>query len=187
MEDFKKLIEDKKASDRKQRRVSLIVISIFILITAIVFLIVIGIRKENSLLIETLDTTKVKKDSLAQILNDTVKFISKRMESEIIECIGNPTGRVTPDGIPLYNLTMRISDTSIVSDLKKVEYYFDDDTYSPKLKVSNDSSNFFRIRITSSWGCLPRVPVYLYYKNDRVDTIIFPMCDKIKIQLSERK
>jgi hypothetical protein len=179
MKELEKLIEVKKASDKKQRRISILIISISLITLVGVSIITSRIRYENV----TLIVTKSRNDSVEQRLSETVKSLSEELKSNIIECVGVPTGRRTINGLPLYDLTMRISDTSIVSALKKVEYYFADNTYNPKLKSSDDSSGFFSIHITNSWGCMTTVPVYLHYKNNTIDTIRFPMCEKIRLRL----
>jgi hypothetical protein len=133
-----------------------------------------------------LDTTKLiltRKDSLVKTLNDTLKIVRLDLKKEIVECIGLPLGTNTANGLPKFNFILRIKDTSLIVELSSVGYYFDDVTYRPKLKISSNAKNNFSIAVNNSWGCMAMVPVYLHFKNNTTDTILFPMCDKAKITL----
>jgi hypothetical protein len=185
MNDFEKLIEEKKQSDRKQRKTTFLFILLSLAVIAAIYLFTINTKKANDVLSQKLDTVQVIKDSLSKKLNDTLSFMTKELKSDIIECIGIPTGRETSNGLPLYEFTLRITDTSIISSLKKVDYYFADDSYHPKLKSSDNPLKFFGIKIPNSWGCMPTVPIYLHFKDNSIDTILFPMCNKAKLKLPQ--
>jgi hypothetical protein len=184
--DFEKIIEEKKATDKRQRKISTIILLICIAVILLIFYSVTKKQKANADLTQKLDSAKVivsLKDSQTKKLSDTLSTIKKEIKKEIVECIGIPTGTKTANGLPKYNFTIRIKDSSIISSLNSVDYYFNDDTYNPKLKTSINSQNKFSIVIPNSWGCMPIVPVYLHYKNSTRDTILFPMCDKAKLDL----
>lgn len=185
-DELEKLIESKKQNDKKQRRVSVfIILSAFILISFIFFLIT-QKQKTNEILKQTVDSTKVamkKNDYVVKQLKDTLKKVRKALKVDIIECLGIPLGTETKDGLPKYNFTFKIKDTSLLSRLSSVDYYFDDITYNPKLKTSFNPKNNFSIKISNCWGCMNIVPVYLHYKDHNIDTVFFRMCDKAKIVL----
>lgn len=172
MNDLEKLIENKKAFDRKQRINSLMVILLLLLIIVIIFIFTTKTREHN------IDLQKEKDTAIA--INNLLKA---ELKIDIVECIGVPNGSYTANGLPLYDFKMKISDTLLNSSLIKVEYYFADVSYNPKLKCSENSKENFSIGITNSWGCMSIVPIYLYYKDSRIDTILFPMCKKAKLQL----
>jgi len=181
MDNIEKLIENKRKSDRRQRIFSLVLILTSLVILFLIFIFTKNTKENNLKLESKLDTTEIIKDSIEAKLNN----LSEKNKTDIIECIGVPTGGKAISGIPLYDFTICIIDSTIISSLNKVEYFFADDTYNPKLKISENASNNFSIKITNSWGCMSIVPVYLYYKNNNVDTINFPMCDKAKLKLPE--
>lgn len=122
-------------------------------------------------------------DSLNKEINKLRAALKMNNGNEIIECLGKPTGSYSSTGLPMYNFIMRISKPSISEKLSKVEYLFDHYTYNPKLKPSKNSKTNFSVEIRNSWGCLNIVTIFLYFKNNQVDTIAFPMCDKAKINL----
>jgi hypothetical protein len=185
-DELEKLIESKKQNDKNQRKISVIIIlSAFILLFFIFFLIT-QKQKTNEILKQTVDSTKIaitKNDSVVKQLSDTLTKVRKALKADIIECFGIPSGTETKDGLPKYNFTIKIKDTSLISKLSSVDYYFDDITYNPKLKTSTNPKNNFSIKIFNSWGCMNIVPVYLYYKDHNIDTVLFQMCDKAKIIL----
>lgn len=183
MEDFEKLIAEKKLLDKKQWRINVLITFISIVIIVIIINLTTKTKNINETLTNKLDTAYVIKDSLARKLKDTLQIISKKYESDIIECFGFPTGKKTSTGLPMYNFTIRIFDSSILPTLKKVDYYFADDTYNPKLKTSDNAIKHFAININNSWGCMNIVPVYLHFTDNRVDTIFFPMCKKARLDL----
>lgn len=153
-----------------------------------VFALFIGVYALISRQSELIDTTEnlIKKDIQQQsILQDTISKIKESIKKDTIECIGVSTGTRTSSGLPKYNFTMRISDSSITTLLERVDYYFDHYTYTPKLKSSDSAITNFRVQITNSWGCMNIVPVYLHYKTHQIDTIFFRMCDKLRLDLPE--
>jgi hypothetical protein len=185
-DELEKLIESKKRNDKKQRTISLVIISVAIALIFFIFYSITQKQKANETLSQTLDTTKLiitKKDSAVKRLNETLTTVRKEVKNEVIECIGVPTKTTTAEGLQKYNFTFRIKDRSLISELIRVDYYFNDVTYHPKLKTSVNSQNNFSISIPNSWGCMNIVPVYLHYKDNRVDTVLFSMCDKAKIIL----
>ena len=185
-DELEKLIESQKQNDKRQRRTSLIIISVAAMLIFIIFYSITKKQKANETLVQTLDTTKVlitKKDSIVKQLKDTLMKVKRNLKEEVVECIGVPLGTTTTTSLPQYKFTIRIKESSLISQLVKVDYYFDDITYHPKLKTSTNSKNNFSISINKSWGCMEIVPVYLHYKNNSLDTILFPMCDKAKIVL----
>lgn len=185
-DELEKLIQLKKQNDKKQRTISLVIILLSIGLISFIFYLTTQKQRTNENLTKTLDTTKqiiTIKDSIVDQLKDTLKTVRKDLKAEIIECIGVSTGTTTSNGLPKYNFTIRVKERSLVSELSSVEYYFDDVTYHPKLKTSNNPKNNFSITIPNSWGCMNLVPVYLHFKNNAIDTVFFPMCDKAKIAI----
>jgi hypothetical protein len=181
MSNLDELIENKKKSDKKQRIISMIFTSISLIILFVIFMLIKNTKEDNL----ELGNKLVTKNKITDSLENRLNTISNAFKSDIIECIGVPTMRKTVTGLPLYDFTMCITDSITILSLKKVEYFFADDTYNPKLKISENASQKFSIIITNSWGCMNIVPVYLHYKNNNVDTINFPMCDKAKLKLPE--
>ncbi len=185
-EDLQKLIESKKNNDKKQRTISLAIVFVSLTLIIIIFYSITQKQKTNQLLQQSLDTTKVtiqKHDSIVLKLEDTLTKVRTNSKKDIIECIGIPLGTKTRDGLPMYSFTLRIKETSIITKVLSVDYFFDHPSYQPKLKKSNTSKNNFSIVIANSWGCMNTVPVYIHYKNNKTDTVIFKMCEKIRIQL----
>jgi len=181
MNNLEELLEKKKADDKKQRIITTVIVSLSIVAVLVIFSVVTITNKTNVDLIKNIDTTKL----VTQRLNDTIQFYSKELKSDIILCVGKPTRRITSNGLPKYNFTFEISDSAIISNLLKVDYYFADDSYNPKLKSSDNAENKFKIFVNDSWGCMKIVPIYLHYKNDKVDTLLFRMCDKARLDLPE--
>jgi hypothetical protein len=185
-DELEELIESKKKNDKKQRNISLIIILFAFILLSFIFFLITQKQKTNEILRQTVDSTKIvitRNDSVVKQLSDTLTKVRRALNGDIIECFGIPTGTKTKDGLPKYNFTIKIKDTSLLSRLSSVDYYFNDITYSPKLKTSNNPGNLFSIKIPNSWGCMPIVPVYLHYKDRNIDTILFRMCDKARIIL----
>jgi len=149
----------------------------------IIFVSITNTKKDNQILNKRLDTVQLVKEALSQKLDNTLRAISKELKTDMIECIFKPIGTQTADGLPLYHVIMRITDSSIIPSLNKVDYNFDHYSYTPKIKSSHDPRKNFSISIPKSYGCLDIVPVYLHYKNNKVDTILFSMCEKARIML----
>lgn len=88
-----------------------------------------------------------------------------------------------PNGNPLYTFTLRLTDSTLVKKVKKVDYYFNHPSFNPKLKSSIDKYNNYSLSYRG-WGCMEMINIYLHYEdNNKIDTIFFPMCDKTKIEL----
>jgi hypothetical protein len=145
------------------------------------------IKKITDSVIKTSNNKAIPNKKLYDSLNTEIKKLSAALKMNngngLIECLGKPTGTYSSSGLPMYNFVMRISKAGISEKLSRVEYLFDHSSYNPRLKPSKSSKTNFSIEIRNSWGCLDIVTVYLYFKNNQVDTIAFPMCDKAKIDL----
>jgi len=176
MDNFEELIEQKKASDRRQRKITAVIILVSIAIVFIIFHFTTKTKNANETLSQKLDTAVTN----AKKLTDTLKMISN---NNVVECTGIPTGTKTSSGLAKYDFTLRINDKSLNNLLNSVDYYFADDTYNPKLKTAVDAKKNFEIVVKGCWGCMSIVPVYLHYKNSRIDTIFFHMCEKARISL----
>lgn len=140
-------------------------------------------KKDNDLA----DTQKVlvKKDSITHVLKRELILEKKQNKTEVVECTANLLKQKMPNGDPMYQFTLRICDSTLVPELKKVGYYFDHPSYNPKLKISTTKSNHFAVSY-KGWGCMNTVPVYLYHLDASVDTIVFNMCEKTKIVLDKQ-
>lgn len=183
-EDLEYLIREKEASDKRQRIKSLVIILISIVTIFIIYFAIIKKEKINQTLTLSLDTAKtvaLRNDSVVSTLKKTLIEIKEEKKEDIVVCTGVPAGTRTSKGLPKYNFTFRIKDSSLVSQLDSVDYYFADDSYNPKLKRSTSAKTNFRIYVPDSWGCMPILPVYFHYKQGNIDTIYFPMCEKSKI------
>ena len=131
----------------------------------------------------TTENQLVRKDSVASLMNDSLNTVRKIIQDDLVECNAVLLNESMADGKPLYIFTLKVKDSLLVTKLKQVDYFFDHPSYHPKLKVSTDARNAFKFTYRG-WGCIENVPVYLHYREgSRVDTVIFPMCDKTKIEL----
>jgi hypothetical protein len=61
-------------------------------------------------------------------------------------------------------------------EVLKVQYYFDNPTFVPKLWDSYDSKNGFQLKYTG-WGCIDTVQVTLVSRDGKTDSLPFKMCD----------
>jgi hypothetical protein len=185
-EELERLIEEKKKNDHRQRKTTLLVIVLSVVGLIIILLLVTKKQKQNETLVQHLDSASAvvsQKDSDLYKLNKTLIETKKENKADLIECVGTPTGTKTASGLPKYNFTIRIKGSPVIAELDSVEYFFNDPSYNPMRKKTKDSKMKFSIYIPNSWGCMPIVPVYLYYKDRHTDTVLFPMCDKSRISL----
>jgi hypothetical protein len=125
------------------------------------------------------------KDSITHALKKELILEKKQNKTEVVECTANLLKQKMPNGEPLYLFTLRICDSTLFPDLKKVGYYFDHPSYNPRLKISTTQSNHFAVSY-KGWGCMNTVPVYLYHEDASIDTILFNMCEKTKIVLDKQ-
>ncbi len=185
-EDLERLIQEQKENDRNQRKTTLLVIALSVFVLIIIFLLVTKKQKQNETLAQHLDSASavvIQKDSELYKVNKTLIETKKENITDLIECVGVPTGTKTASGLTKYNFTLRIKKSAVIAELDSVEYFFNDPSYNPMLKRTKNASMKFSISIPNSWGCMPIVPVYLYYKDRHTDTVLFPMCDKSRISL----
>ena len=97
-----------------------------------------------------------------------------------VECTSMLLHEKSPDGISLYAYTLRLTDSNLVKKIKSVDYYPDKPSYSPKLASSANAQNNFSYSFRE-WTCFDTVSIYLHYKDsNKVDSIQFPMCEKMK-------
>jgi hypothetical protein len=176
MDNFEELFEQKMASDRRQRIITILIIVVSFIVVFMIFHFTTKTKNANETLSQKLDTAVYN----AQKLTDTLKMIAS---ANAVECIGMPTGAKTASGLPLYDFTFKINDKALVHSLSSVDYYFDNDTYNPKLKTVASAQNNFEIVVKGCWGCMSILPVYLHFKDSRIDTIYFHMCEKSRINL----
>jgi len=185
-EELEKLIQSKQEADKRQRKISFLIIFSSLVLIFFIYYSITQKHKENVNLIQTLDTTRnssEKKDAALTRLNDTLQIVKREVRVDMVQCVGTPTGTKTQSGLPKYNFVISIKKGPVIAQLESVGYFFNDASYRPMLKLSDDPKSNFSIRIPNSWGCMPVVPVYLHYKDKTTDTIIFPMCEKSKIAL----
>jgi hypothetical protein len=184
-EKFREILEEKKASDLKQRRITVFVVLGSLVLLAIIYVSATRQQHVNSSLQQELDTTKtvaVRADSVTNKLRDSLNDMNRQMRG-VVECYGVPNGQKSRTGLTEYNFTLGIRDTGLVSRLSHVDYFFADPTYSPQIKTAHNPRDNFRLTIYNCWGCMTVVPIYLHFKSGATDTINFPMCDKAKIRL----
>lgn len=81
-----------------------------------------------------LDIAQMVKEAMSQNLDNKLRVISKEVKTDVIKCIFKPIGINTADGLPFYQVRMRITDSSIIPSLNKVECNFDHYSYQPKLR-----------------------------------------------------
>jgi len=62
-----------------------------------------------------------------------------------------------------------------IGNILKVQYFFDDPSFSPKLKTSFDRSNHFEIRY-KGWGCVDTVKVTIFERSGAQSEVPFKMC-----------
>lgn len=185
-EELERLIQEKKENDHRQRTATLLVTTLSVVVLIVIFLLVTKKQKQNETLTQHLDSASavvIKKDSDLYKLNKTLIATKKENAADLIECVGVPTGTKTASGLPKYNFTIRIKGSPVIAELDSVEYFFNDPSYNPMRKRTKNATTKFSISIPNSWGCMPIVPVYLYYKDRHTDTVLFPMCDKSRISL----
>lgn len=158
-------------------------IGLVVILLSVILFIYLDREKENSIVEVKKELSH--KDSITTVLIDTLKMMQEVMKKDRVECITNPLKDKMPNGDPLFLFTLRVADSALLDQLEKVEYYFDHPSYNPKLKVSTQKETGFSIKY-KGWGCMSIVPVYLHYvSDDKIDTVLFPMCDKAKIELSK--
>ena len=177
------LISAKKKRDHKQRNITLIIVFIGLVMILLIMTVLTKTKDENVNLKHSLDTTTQKllvTDSLVDVLASDTSSAGALFSG--ITCRGLPTGQFG-NGLPKYTFGIQVEDSVICSKLDKVEYFFDDASYNPRLKASSNRENGFQVLIKNSWGCMPVLPVYLHFKDAHVDTVQFPMCDNIRVTL----
>ena len=153
---------------------------IVILLSVVIF---IYFDREKESKITTTENQLIQKDSLTTMLNDSLNIVKQIINEDKVECTAILKNAKMANGDPLYEFSLKIKDSLIVSKLKCVDYFFDHSSFNPRLKTSNDAKNNFKLTY-KGWGCLDTVQVYLHYKESpKTDTIIFRMCDKTKIEL----
>jgi len=62
------------------------------------------------------------------------------------------------------------------TEVAKVQYYFDNPTFVPKLWDSFDAKNGFQLKYTG-WGCIDEVRVTLVARDGSLHNIPFKMCE----------
>lgn len=177
-------MENQSQSFRKHSRAGTIIsaIGLVVILLSVVFFIYTDRVKENRIVKSERELSS--KDTITALLKDSLNIVKQIIKVDNIECVAKQTQQSMNWAQPQYKFTFRLTDTSLVNKLIKVEYFFNHPSFAPnKLKSSADVLTNFSI-FYLGWGCLSNVPVYLHYKNSTVvDTINFPMCDKTKIEL----
>ena len=177
-------MENKSQSFRRHSRAGTVISAIgLVAILLSVLFIIYKDRERENILVKT-DSTLFSKNTINALLKDSLNIIKQKIKADNIECVAKQTQQSMHWTQPQYKFAFRLTDTSLVRKLIKVEYFFNHPSFAPNnLKSSTDVSTNFSV-FYFGWGCLSNVPVYLHYKNSTVvDTINFPMCDKIKIVL----
>jgi hypothetical protein len=101
-----------------------------------------------------------------------------------VVCNATPLNFKDDQGHTMYNFSLQIDNSILVKKLNRVDYFFDNSQFHPKLKTSTDSSHKFNLTY-SGWGTVKTLKVFLHHKNSSlVDTVLFDLADNVHINLA---
>lgn len=128
------------------------------------------------------------KDSIISVVADTIKKMSDSSNKDVvmIDSKAKNMNYTNVRGKKIYEMTFKLKRKYIKKDIVEVRYFFNNPTFSEKMKVSTNRKKGFQIKYLG-YGCIDTVKVYIVHKNNKIDSLIYKMCDEIKFDMESIK